>query len=142
VNAIVIPDRPIPADLSPAQVADLIDAAATLIDTDGLEIGGYWTEAVLRDYEPGDSVCTLGALAVTCGYRSPVDVEDGFAGLPRYDVDERDFVDGTPHTVWTAALAALGFQRVEDLYDWSDKAGDREVVDALREAAAKIRAGV
>ena len=39
-----------------------------------------------------------------------------------------------------AVMKALGFREAEDLYDWSDDAGDQEVVARLRYAAAQIRA--
>jgi hypothetical protein len=140
VDAIVIPDRPITADLSPAQVADLIDAAATLIETDGLEVGSFWADALFGPYEPGASVCTVGALAVTCGYRTPVDVEDGFVGDGSYDPETGITGPDHPHPVFAAVLAALGFKEAEDLYNWSDSAGDREVVAELRYVAAELRA--
>ena len=57
-----MPDTPITGDLSPAQVADLIDEAATLIESDGLEVGDYWTGALFQPYEPGMPCCTVGAL--------------------------------------------------------------------------------
>jgi hypothetical protein len=140
VSTTILPEAPISGDLSPERIADLVNQAATLIETDGLEVGGYWTEALLRPYEPGDRCCTVGALSVVCGYRQPGTVEDDFLGLSTFNVETRSFTAGSPHPVFTAAAAALGFRRVEDLYDWSDKAGDAEVVEALREAAAKIRA--
>ena len=133
-------NTPITRDLTPEQVADAIDQAARLIETDGLEIGGYWADALLRPYEPGMSCCTAGALAVATGYRDVADVEIEFVGIGSYDPDTGVFDDDHPHPVFAAAMAELGFKEVEALYDWSDTAGDREVVDALRDAAAKIRA--
>lgn len=123
-----------------SQIADLIDQAAQLIHDDGLEIGGYWTDALLRPYEPGMPCCTAGALAAVCGYRETPAVETEFCGIGLYDPDTGLFDDDHPHPVFAALLAELGFRLIEDLYDWSDKAGDREVVEALREAAAEIRA--
>lgn len=141
MSTTVTPDRPIPADLTPDQVADLIDQAATLIETDGLEIGGYWPDSLLRPYEPGMSCCAAGALAAVSGYTDVTDVEKGFVGIGELVLDTGDTEPDHPHPVFAAAMPALGFRQVEDLYNWSDNAGDVEVVEALREAAAKIRAG-
>lgn len=140
MNPIVLPDTPITSDLSPAQVADLIDQAATLIETDGLEVGGYWADALFRPYEAGMSCCTAGALAAVSGYHDVTDVEEAFVGIGSYDPDTGDTSPDCPHPVFEAAMAELGFKRVEDLYDWSDSAGDAEVVATLRDVAAKIRA--
>jgi hypothetical protein len=131
---------PITRDLSPDQIADLIDQAAQLIERDGLEIGGYWPDSLLRPYEPGDSCCTAGALAAVAGYHEVVTVEDTFVGIGHYDTETGETEPDHPHPVFAAAMSALGFRRVEDLYDWSDNAGGREVVAELRDAAAKIRA--
>lgn len=133
-------DRPIPGDLTPAQIADRIDQAAHLIETDGLEIGGYWADSLLRPYEPGMSCCTAGALAAVSGYTDITDVEAAFVGLGHYDLETNTYAEVPAHPVFAAAMAELGFRKVEDLYDWSDTAGDAEVVEALRDAATAIRA--
>jgi hypothetical protein len=140
VSTTVLPASPITSDLSPARIADLIDAAATLIEADGLEVGSYWAEALLRPYEPGMACCTAGALASVSGYRDVLDVEAGFVGLGHYDAETNTYAEVPAHPVFAAAMAELGFTAVEDLYNWSDAAGDVEVVEALRDAAAKIRA--
>jgi hypothetical protein len=141
----VPPPAPITTDLTPDQIADLIDQAAQLIETDGLEIGDLWTADTGRwDYEPGDSCCTAGALAVVCGYRRADQVEEAFTATSSVGAVDEDGQEclWEPHPVFAAVMAEFGFAEVEDLYDWSDKAGDREVVGALREAAANIRAAV
>jgi hypothetical protein len=138
--ATTLPVTPIPEDLAPAQVADLIDKAATLIETDGLEVGDYWTSALFQPYEPGMACCTVGALAAVSGYRDGIDAEKAFVGVSDYapgiGVTEPDH----PHLVMATVMKALGFREAEDLYDWSDNASDREVVAELRYAAAQIRA--
>jgi hypothetical protein len=136
-------DRPITEDLTPNQIADLIDAAAQLIETDGLEVGDLWSAATDRwDYEPGDSCCTAGALAVVCGYRRADQVEEAFTATSCVDACDEDGQElpWEPHPVFAAVLDKLGFDTPEDLYNWSDSAGDSRVVAALREAATKIRA--
>jgi hypothetical protein len=138
--ATILPDRPINGDLSPAQVADLIDQAATLIETDGLEVGDYWTSALFQPYEPGIPCCTAGALAAVSGYRDGIDAEKAFVGVSDYDPDTGVTEPDHPHLVMATAMKALGFREAEDLYNWSDNAGDREVVAELRYAAAQIRA--
>ncbi|WP_433296519.1 DUF6197 family protein [Pseudonocardia sp. CA-142604] len=138
--ATIQPDTPIIGDLSPAQVADLIDQAATLIETDGLEVGDYWTKALFQPYEPGMPCCTVGALAAVSGYRDGIDAEKAFVGVGDYDPATGVTEPDSPHLVMVAAMKALGFREAEDLYDWSDNAGDREVVAELRNAAAQIRA--
>jgi hypothetical protein len=133
-------DTPITGDLSPAQVADLIDEAATLIESDGLEVGDYWAGALFQPYEPGMPCCTVGALAAVSGYRDGIDAEKAFVGVSDYDPQTGVTEPDHPHLVMTAVMKALGFREAEDLYDWSDDAGDQEVVARLRYAAAKIRA--
>jgi hypothetical protein len=134
------PHTPITADLSPAQVADLIDQAATLIETDGLEVGDYWKKALFQPYEPGTPCCTAGALAAVSGYRDGIDAEKAFVGVGDYDPETGATEPDQPHLVMATVMKALGFREAEDLYDWSDNAGDRVVVAELRDAAAKIRA--
>jgi hypothetical protein len=136
----MLPDKPITGDLSPAQVADLIDQAATLIESDGLEVGDYWTGALFQPYEPGMPCCTVGALAAVSGYRDGIDAEKAFVGVSDYDPETGVAEPDHPHLVMTTVMKALGFREAEDLYDWSDDAGDREVVARLRRAAAQIRA--
>jgi hypothetical protein len=138
--ATIPPDKPITGDLSPAQVADLIDQAATLIETDGLEVGDYWARALFQPYEPGMPCCTVGALAAVSGYRDGIDAEKAFVGIGDYDPETGVTEPDHPHLVMATAMKALGFREAEDLYDWSDNAGDREVVAELRYAAAQIRA--
>ncbi|WP_433559239.1 DUF6197 family protein [Pseudonocardia xinjiangensis] len=138
--ATIPPDTPIIEDLSPAQVADLIDQAATLIETDGLEVGDYWTRALFQPYEPGMPCCTAGALAAVSGYREGIDAEKSFVGVSDYDPETGVSEPDHPHLVMATAMKALGFREAEDLYDWSDNASDREVVAGLRYAAAQIRA--
>lgn len=130
------PDRPITGDLTPEQTADLIDAAATLIHDNGLEIGDLWPGALLQPYEPGMPCCIAGALAVVCGYRRAEHVEEAFTATSPDDED----APWTPHPVLAAVMAELVFDEPEDLYDWSDTAHDQEVVEALRAAADAIRA--
>jgi len=138
--ATIPPDTPITGDLSPAQVANLIDQAATLIETDGLEVGDYWTRALFQPYEPGMPCCTVGALAAVSGYRDGIDAEKAFVGVSDYDPQTGVTEPDHPHLVMAAVMKALGFREAEDLYDWSDDAGDQEVVARLRYAAAQIRA--
>jgi hypothetical protein len=138
--ATILSDTPISGDLSPAQVADLIDEAATLIETDGLEVGDYWTRALFQPYEPGMPCCTVGALAVVSGYRDGIGAEKAFVGVGDYDPEIGVIEPDQPHLVMSTAMKALGFREAEDLYDWSDNADDREVVAELRFAAAQIRA--
>jgi hypothetical protein len=138
--ATIPPDMPITGDLSPAQVANLIDQAATLIETDGLEVGDYWTRALFQPYEPGMPCCTVGALAAVSGYRDGIDAEKAFVGIGDYDPDTGVSEPDQPHLVMATAMKVLGFREAEDLYNWSDTAGDREVVAELRYAAAQIRA--
>lgn len=123
-----------------SQIADLIDQAAQLIHDDGLEIGGYWTDALLRPYEPGMPCCTAGALAAVCGYRETPAVETEFCGIGLYDPDTGVTGADDPHPVLAAVMVELGFKCIEDLYDWSDEGDTREVVEELREVAASIRA--
>jgi hypothetical protein len=134
-----VSDTPISGDLSPAQVADLIDQAATLIETDGLEVGDYWTRALFQPYEPGTPCCTVGALAVVSGYRDGIGAEKAFVGVSDYDPKTGVTEPDHPHLVIATAMKALGFREAEDVYEWSDHAGDREVVAELRFAAAQIR---
>jgi hypothetical protein len=136
----MLPDKPITGDLSPVQVADLIDLAATLIESDGLEVGDYWTGALFQPYEPGMPCCTVGALAAVSGYRDGIDAEKAFVGVSDYDPETGVAEPDHPHLVMATVMEALGFREAEDLYDWSDDAGDREVVARLRDAAAQIRA--
>lgn len=137
----VVPDRPITGDLTPERIADLIDQAAQLIERDGLEVGDLWTAATGRwDYEPGDSCCTAGALAVVCGYRRAEQVEEAFTATGSVNAVDENGQEWEPHPVFAAVMAEFGFTEVEHLYDWSDRAGDREVVRVLRYAAAAIRA--
>jgi hypothetical protein len=136
----ILPDPPFIGDLSPAQVADLIDQAATLIETDGLEVGDYWTRALFQPYKPGMPCCTVGALAAVSGYRDGIAAEKAFVGVGDYDPETGVAEPDHPHLVMATVMKALGFREAEDLYDWSDNAGDREVVAALRYAAAQIRA--
>jgi hypothetical protein len=139
--ATTLPVTPITGDLSPAQVADLIDQAATLIETDGLEVGDFWIEAPFQPYEPGMPCCTVGALAAVSGYRDGIDADKSFVvGVGDYDPETGVTEPDHPHIVMATAMKALGFREAEDLYDWSDDAGDREVVAELRYAAAQIRA--
>jgi hypothetical protein len=138
--ATILPDTSITGDLSPAQVADLIDQAATLIETDGLEVGDFWPRALFQPYEPGMPCCTVGALAAVSGYRYGIDAEKAFVGASEYDPETDATEPDHPHLVMATAMKALGFREAEDLYDWSDNAGDREVVAELRYAAAQIRA--
>jgi hypothetical protein len=138
--ATTLSDTLITGDLSPAQVADLIDQAATLIETDGLEVGDYWTKALFQPYEPGLPCCTVGALAAVSGYRDGIAAEKAFVGVGDYDPEIGVAEPDHPHLVMATVMKALGFREAEDLYDWSDKAGGREVVAALRYAAAQIRA--
>ena len=138
--ATILPDTSITGDLSPAQVADLIDQAATLIETDGLEVGDFWPRALIQPYEPGMPCCTVGALAAVSGYRDGIDAEKAFVGVSDYDPETGVTEPDHPHLVMATAMKALGFREAEDLYDWSDNAGDREVVAELRHAAAQIRA--
>jgi hypothetical protein len=138
--ATIPPDTPITGDLSPAQIADLIDQAATLIETDGLQVGDYWTRALFQPYEPGMPCCTAGALAAVSGYRDGIDAEKAFVGVSDYDPETGVTEPDHPHLVMATVMKALGFREAEDLYDWSDNAGDREVVAGLRYAAAQIRA--
>jgi hypothetical protein len=141
VPTTVLPDTPITGDLPPERIADLIDQGAQLIATHGLEIGDLWPDALLRPYEPGDPCCTAGALAVVCGFRRAEDVEEMFtATTPDPTVPDDIYPPWTPHPVFAAVIAELGFTKPEDLYDWSDTATGTEVMEALREAAAKIRA--
>jgi hypothetical protein len=136
----VPPPAPIPTDLTPEWIAAIIDHAADLIETDGLEVGSFWADALFGPYEPGSSCDAAGALAVVCGFRRPADVEDGFIGLGSYDPETGITAPDTPHPAFEAAMAALGFREAEDLHNWSDTAGDHAVVERLREAATKIRA--
>lgn len=138
--ATILPDTPITGDLSPAKVADLIDQAATLIESDGLEVGDYWTRALFQPYVPGTPCCTVGALAAVSGYRDGIDAEKAFVGVSDYDPETGVTEPDHPHLVMATAMTALGFREAEDLYDWSDTAGDHAVVAALRYAAAQIRA--
>lgn len=131
---------PISGDLSPEQVADLIDRAATIIETDGLEVGDFWAGAVFRPYEPGLPCCTVGALAAVAGYRDGVEAEKAFVGVSDYDPETGAAEPDRPHPVMATVMRALGFREAEDLYEWSDNAGDEEVVARLRSAAAAIRA--
>jgi hypothetical protein len=133
-------DTPTAGDLSPEQVADLIDQAATLIETDGLEVGDYWTGALFQPYAPGMPCCTVGALAAVSGYRDGTDAERAFVGVSDYDPRNGVTEPDHPHLVMATLMKALGFRVAEDIYDWSDNAGDREVVAELRYAAAQIRA--
>lgn len=135
-----LPDTPITGDLSPAQVADLIDQAATLIESDGLEVGDYWTWALVQPYEPGMPCCTVGALAAVSGYRDGMDAEKAFVGVSDYDPETGATEPDHPHLVMATVMKVLGFREAEDLYDWSDNAGNQEVVARLRDAAAQIRA--
>jgi hypothetical protein len=137
VSTTIPPATPITEDLPPERIADLIDQAAQLIETDGLEVGDLWPGALFGPYEPGSSCCTAGALAVVCGYRRAEQVEEAFTATSPIDDGE---VPWNPHPVFSAVMAELGFTKPEDLYDWSDSAGAREVVKELRIAAAKIRA--
>jgi hypothetical protein len=136
VSTIVLPDTPISGPLTPDRIADLIDQAAQLIEANGLEIGDLWPDALLRPYEPGDSCCTGGALAVVCGYRRAEDVEEAFTASIPTDED----LPWTPHPVFAAVMAELECVAPEHLYDWSDNSGQDSVVEALRGAAAAIRA--
>jgi hypothetical protein len=131
---------PITEDLSLGQVADLIDQAAMLIETDGLEVGDYWTRAPFQPYEPGMACCTVGALAAVSGYCDGVDAEKAFVGVGEYNPEAGVTEPDHPHLVMATVMKALGFREAEDLYDWSDNAGDRAVVAALRYTAAQIRA--
>lgn len=137
---IVTPDKPITGDLTPEQIADLIDQAATLIYNEGLMVGELWASS-LEPYEPGKQCCTVGALAVVSGFRDADDVEEVFTGnVPRFDPEVGADVALDPHPVFAAVMAELGFKQPEDLYDWSDSEQDRIVVEELRAAAAAIRA--
>ncbi|MFC5236043.1 DUF6197 family protein [Pseudonocardia zijingensis] len=135
-----LPDTPITKDLSPAQVADLIDQAAALIESDGLEVGDYWTWALFQPYEPGIPCCTVGALAAVSGYRDGMDAEKTFVGVSSYNPETGVTEPDRPHLVMATVMKVLEFREAEDLYDWSDNAGNQEVVARLRYAAAQVRA--
>lgn len=121
-------------DLTAAQVADHIDAAAALIERDGLHHGDFWaaTTSGLAPRPAGAACCTAGALAVSV------------FGEPTTHALAADFCnaddDGWEHPVFTAAKRELGFYLPSGLFSWSDSHSQDEVVAGLRQAAANLRA--
>src|SRR4051812_8875625 len=62
-------------DWPPERIADAHERAAELIEQDGLENGDMWADGLVLMYRPGISCCLVGALAVACGFRHVIDVE-------------------------------------------------------------------
>jgi hypothetical protein len=127
----------------PAVQAHYIEQAADHIAAYGLHEGDWWEQRYDEHglwqphagYQDGSSCCTVGAIAVSLGYRSGDDVHNVVCGL-----DPDDVKPAAPHPVLAALMQALNAARVEDVFDWSDSARDDQVVARLRDIAAQLRA--
>lgn len=104
--------------------ADVLEAAADLIERDGLYKGGYWRGWPDREYAPGTPCCALGAIAVVSDLRT-----QAACVHPASDV-LRDYIN-------------RGRLREQALVTWSDARGRTavKVAAAMRAAAQDWRAG-
>lgn len=107
------------------ELADMLDAAAGLIEVGGLARDTYFGE--YHDYEPGASCCVIGALGVAAGYTTS-------------DQVDREFV-GEAHPLLHAFEDHGDFDCPDAVVEWSDSANEDEVLSALRTAAAGLRQG-
>lgn len=127
-----------PESAQPIPLPDVIDAAARIVEGNGLHTGNWWLGAgpVLGDaWRPGLACCTVGALAVALGHTDAIAV----SGIVACDEDP----DGPVHPAVAAMLVHLGLRTAGDLYRWSDEHAESGrawvVVAALRACAAELR---
>jgi len=126
-------------DWPPERIADAHERAAELIEQDGLENGDMWADGLVLMYRPGISCCLVGALAVACGFRHVIDVEQNFTGADFYDAQHHVDTRNPVHPVLAATLHYLGYTMAEQLMDWSDEHSDHEVAEQLRIIATELR---
>ena len=131
----------LPYDAPPA---DILDAAAAIIETNGRHVGNYWDALIELDtrqsspWRPGTPCCTAAAIGVAIGLRRMWDVEAHIVPASRPEV----FADEAPHPAFRALMTHLGAYSIETVFDWSDEHGKDEIAATMRECAAALRAGV
>lgn len=142
-----LPTEPTPVDdLTPDAIADILERAATVIEAEGLCVGDYWPIDFSRNdrentWEPGRSCCSAAAIGVAAGYRNGREIGDTVVGFARFDGFEPPPVpiSTNPHPALRALLKHLGLLTAEELFEWSDEAGQTKVVETLRECATALR---
>ncbi|MBW0131228.1 DUF6197 family protein [Pseudonocardia oceani] len=138
---LALPTHPLtPAQLNPSGIADALDRAAHLIHTNGLATGEYWEcQLFATRWTEGRGCDALGAIGVAVGYRDHLDIDRAIVGEDVYDPKAHAYATTGPHPVLAALMAHLGVRDPLDVMNWSDKAQDRAVVEALRACAAGLR---
>lgn len=127
------------------QVADVLERAATLLETVG------WTKTYLKTAE-GEH-CAVGAIAAACGLELPLDedfVEDSEDGPPDVYSDPcvldaaEEVIKANPDKPWSHAStwgSRANRKSSQTLYYWNDdhaEDGD-EVIEAFRKTAHALR---
>lgn len=138
---LALPTQPLtPAQLDPAGIADALDRAANLIQSNGLATGEYWEcQLFATRWTEGRGCDVLGAIGVAVGYRDHWAVDEEIVGVDRYDPQLHAHILGTPHPVLAALITHLGVRLPLDVMNWSDQTSDRVVVEQLRACAAGLR---
>lgn len=120
-------------------IAEHLERAAQMIDTAGLNRGGYWEGPLRVRYVRDTPVDAVGALAITYGLTLKLDVDEHFAGVPFFHQRSGDYVGKDVHPALAALMADLAFTKVEQVFEWSDNAEGYLVVDSLRSLANELR---
>lgn len=133
-----LPAGPIPDEMLTAPIlADILDAAAQLIEQDGTERGDWWPDAQGTPWQTGMPCCAAGAIGVAAGYRTASEIGYCVTG-----VEGTATVRPDPHPAFAALMQHLKVCEPEDVFDWSDTHTSREVVAELRDCAALLRTRV
>lgn len=140
MTALDLPTAPLNPDLlDEYAIADALDRAAHLIQTDGLATGEYWDCSLYGTcWTAGRGCCTVGAIAVAVGHRDLDAVDAQVAGVDSYDPDLGVVVHPV-HPVLAALMAHRDTGDPVDVMNWSDRATEREVLAELRACAATLR---
>lgn len=138
-----LPDHPIPnAELSPPVIADILDRAAALIASDGLNTGDWWPDAHRCTWQPGMACDVAGSIGVASGHRVGAAIDYQVVGVDIYDPVRREHVDGVPHPAFAALMHHLHASEVEQVFRWSDDTPAGQVIERLRTCAAELLAGL
>lgn len=118
---------------SNAELGDILDKAAVIIERDGLAQEGYWKDDLGRspdEYRPGLCCCVAGAITVAVGGTLIDDAATVATG-------SRD----DSHPAVGALLEHLGLAVPFQLFEWNDDSlrTEASVAHTLRECATNLR---